>query len=196
VKLIQERICKEIVVKGRRENILNIINELLENSIEADKLELLIEIYIHHDKYSDDKLFLKFKQAIENYYKEEFDSKKCLAYLLKEEIRKILDKKYRYFDGFENILKIVKLYNRHDNLTKEEEEKFIYGDLYAETISYKLSDILSDFDLTKDVIYSELDKESRVIDKINNLYKYSKIDDSLKEVLLELSLRENKKRKV
>lgn len=186
MKNIKVLICNEIITKGNRKNILSIINTILNCKDTDNTIDILVELYINHDKYYDDLLFIKFKEGIEIYYNEKFYPKKCLAYLLKQEIEKILDKTYTYFNGFSNMIEIIKIYNRYDNLTEEENKIFFYGDIFAETISYELSELLSDFDITEDVVFSDFEEDIS-IKKINSIYLETNIDNDLKNILIELN---------
>jgi len=185
MKNIKTLICNEIITKGNSENIVNIINNIL-NYADSDKnIDLLVDLYINHDKFNHDTLFKKFKESIESYYAESLYPKKCLAYLLEQEVKKILDKTNSYFDGFRNMIEIIKIYNRYDNLSDDENKAFAHGDIFAETISYNLSDILHDFDITEDVMFSEF-QEDLAIKKINSEYSESAIDSDLKKILINL----------
>ena len=89
MKNIKTLICNEIITKGNSENIVNIINNIL-NYADSDKnIDLLVDLYINHDKFNHDTLFKKFKESIESYYAESLYPKKCLAYLLEQEVKKI-----------------------------------------------------------------------------------------------------------
>jgi hypothetical protein len=194
MKNIKTLICNEIITKGDRENIIDIINNILNSAENNESIDAMIDLYINNDKYDHETLFKKFKESVEKYYGESFYLRKCLAYLLEQEVKKILDKTNSYFDGFKNMIEIIKIYNRNYNLSDEENKAFAHGDIFAETISYDLSDILHDFDITEDVIFSEF-PEDIAIKKINSEYSKSDIDNSLKEILTSLSEYENNNNK-
>jgi len=194
MKNIKTLICNEIITKGNRENIIDIINKILNSAENNESIDAMIDLYINNDKYDHETLFKKFKESVEKYYGESFHPKKCLAYLLEQEVKKILDKTNSYFDGFRNMIEIIKIYNRNYNLSDEENKAFAHGDIFAETISSDLSDILHDFDITEDVIFSEF-PEDVAIKKINLEYSKSDIDNSLKKILTSLSEYENNNNK-
>jgi len=184
---VKSLICKEIISEGAEGNIYKIVNILLENKSDNNN-DILIDIYINHDQYNQKSIFDKFTQAVGEYFNNSFSKKQCIKYLLFLEIETILSKKISYYNGFKNIEKIIHFYNKYDNLSKEEAKKYTYGDVYGETISNTLSELLHAFDITDSTCFSEYNTKNMAIEEINILYENSTVDNLLKDLLVEFSV--------
>ena len=172
---IKSEICKNILSNRLDKNkILHFVNIFLNNPLNEE--EGIIELYINHDKLNEDTMRSLFLKSIEKIYGISFSPESCLKYTIMEEIKKILDRKISYYDGFSNIEEFIKLGNR---IIQNKQL-----DPYGAYIDDELSEIMHDFDMTTSLYFSKYDNEDLIKKKINKDYLSSNYNKVLYNILL------------
>lgn len=175
INYVREEIIHFIAGRRKTEDIREIADTILLTGDASS--QAIIDIYINHDLTLKEMASLLYKGLSELGLLYMDTPQKATLYLINSVSYQMILKNISYYDGFHEMKKILQEYNKLNTI----------DDYFGKSLSPLLADLLHSFDVDEDIISSmHHDKELSWEEALNQEYKDSSIDESLKDLCDEV----------